>query len=240
MAGTAGRNKVTRLHWHFFAPHLMTDAVSTLVCFAVKEEAAPFKQLAGGQPGLEILVTGMGRRNAEKAVNDAFAKSLPKRVITAGFAGGLVPDLAKSTVVFCADAELGLEPFLVAASARPVRFHCADRVLTTAAQKRALHESTGAEAVEMESGFIQSLCRKHRVPVAIVRVILDTVSEDLALDFNQLMTADQRIDAAKLAWVLLKSPSKIPQLMGLQKQSAAAARLLGNVLDFVLFPAPPV
>jgi adenosylhomocysteine nucleosidase len=212
----------------------MTGVVSSLVCFAVKEEAGYFRQLAGRRPGLQILLTGMGRHNAEKAIGKAFAEGLPHRVITAGFAGGLVPDLANGTVVFSADKELGLEPALLAAGARPVRFHCSERVLTTAEQKRAVHEKTGAEAVEMESAYIQSLCRARQVPVATVRVILDTASEDLALDFNQLLTADQRIDPLKLALTLLKSPSKISALLRLQKQSAAAARRLGDVLDRVL------
>jgi len=212
----------------------MTRVVSSLVCFAVKEEAGYFRQLAGRRPGLQILLTGMGRRNAERAIGKAFAEGLPQRVITAGFAGGLVPDLASGTVVFSVDKELGLEPALLAVGARPIRFHCSERVLTTAEQKRAVHEKTGAEAVEMESAYIQSLCRARQVPVVTVRIILDTASEDLSLDFNQLLTADQRIDPLKLALTLLKSPSKISALLRLQRQSAATARRLGEVLARVL------
>ena len=212
----------------------MTRLASSLVCFAVKEEAGNFRQLAGRRPGLQILLTGMGRRNAERAIEETFANGLPQRVITAGFAGGLVADLAKGTVVFSADKELVLEPALLAAGARPVRFHCSERVLTTAEQKRAVHEKSGAEAVEMESAYIRSLCQARQVPAATVRVILDTASEDLALDFNQLLTADQRIHPLKLALTLLKSPSKLSALLRLQRQSAAAARHLGDVLARVL------
>jgi adenosylhomocysteine nucleosidase len=212
----------------------MTSPVPSLVCFAVKEEAGHFRQLAGGQSGIQILLTGMGRRNAEKAVGTALASGLPGRVITAGFAGGLIPELAKGTVVFCADKEIGLEPALLAAGARPVRFHCAERVLTTVEQKRTLHDTTGAEAVEMESQCIHLLCQARNVPVATVRVILDTAAEDLVLDFNQLLTADKRIDGRKLGLALLKSPSKIKALLRLQNESAAAARRLGEVLAQVL------
>ena len=212
----------------------MTNAVPSLVCFAVKEEASYFRQLAGRRPGIQILLTGMGRHNAEKAVEAAFANGLPRRVITAGFAGGLVPELETGVVVFSGDKEVGIEPALLAAGARPVRFHCAERVVTTAEQKRTLHEKTGTEAVEMESEYIQSICRARKVPVATVRVILDTVSEDLVLDFNQILTVDQRIDGRKLAVALLKSPSKISALLRLQKQSAAAAKRLGEVLGRVM------
>jgi len=86
----------------------------------------------------------------------------------------------------------------------------------------------------MESCFIHALCRKHEIPAAIVRVILDTATEDLALDFNQVMTPDQRIDNCKLAFCLFRSPAKIGALLRLQKKSTAAARRLGEVLSGVL------
>ena len=78
----------------------MASTPATLVCFAVKEEAAHFRQLAGTHPGIGILLTGMGRLNAEKAIEAAVANGLPERVITAGFAGGLIPELLTGTVLF--------------------------------------------------------------------------------------------------------------------------------------------
>ena len=35
-----------------------------LVCFALKEEAAPFRKIAAGKSGVAILITGIGRQNA--------------------------------------------------------------------------------------------------------------------------------------------------------------------------------
>ena len=208
----------------------MSRAGLTLVCFAVKQEAAHFRRLSRGAPNVEILVTGMGRRNAEQVIAAALQKMRPQWVITAGFAGALIPELARGAVVFSNDHETELQARLRAVGARSVRFHCAERVVSTAAEKRMLHFSTGADAVEMESAVIHLMCRKWQIPATTVRVILDTAAEDLAFDFNRVMTADQRIDGRKLALALLKAPWRISGLLRLQKQSAAAARRLGDVL----------
>lgn len=212
----------------------MSSVAPILVCFAVKEEAAPFRRLSRAHSGLRVLLTGMGRRNAEQALGAELAERRPGLVVTAGFAGALAPDLARGTIVFVADKQTGLQERLSAAGARPVRFHCAERVVATAEEKRALRAASGAEVVEMESHFIHLLCQDRGVPAATVRVILDTAEEDLVLDFNQVMTADQRIDGRKLAVAVLKSPAKIPALLAFQKQSAAAARRLGETLAQVL------
>src|SRR5204862_4938815 len=115
--------------------------------------------------------------------------------------------------------------------ALPAQFHCSKRVAITAAEKRALWESTRADAVEMESSVIRNLCREWKIPSATVRVISDTAHDDLPLDFNALMTSDDRIHYGKLARAVLGSPRRIPLLLSFQRQPIIAARELGRVLD---------
>jgi adenosylhomocysteine nucleosidase len=215
----------------------MSQGPLTLVCFAVKDEAGGFLRFARSRPQVTILLTGIGSRNAERALRAAFTQPKPNAVLSCGFAGGLRPELASGTVVFSADKETGWEPALRAAGARPGRFHCVERVATTTEQKRALWQATGADAVEMESQIICALCREHNIPSAIVRVILDPADEDLPLDFSQLLDADQRLDKARLALAVLKSPGKAGALLQLQQQSKAAAAKLGRVLAGLLLKA---
>lgn len=211
----------------------MSQSPVTLVCFAVKEEAAPFRKLAGSRPGLKVLLTGMGPRNAEQAVRAALAVERPGLVLSCGLAGGLRPDLAAGTVLFATDEGTGLVPALVAVGARPGRFHSTDRVVSTSVEKRALWLSTGADAVEMESESIGAVCREQKIPSAVVRVILDTADEDLPLDFNLLRTPDWRLDGRKLTLVLLKSPGKMGALLRLRKQTRSAAEKLAEALAVV-------
>jgi hypothetical protein len=34
--------------------------MTTLICFALNEEAAPFRKIAAGKSGISILITGIG------------------------------------------------------------------------------------------------------------------------------------------------------------------------------------
>jgi hypothetical protein len=102
--------------------------MSTLVCFALKEEAAPFHKIAAARPGVFTLIVGIGRENAEKSVRSfltggartvavcqdptsreqltagqarlAGTLAPPDLDLTCGFAGGLNPDLKIGDVVF--------------------------------------------------------------------------------------------------------------------------------------------
>ncbi len=202
----------------------------TLVCFALEEEAAPFRRIAAGRADLRILLTGIGRRNAEATIREALARLAPARVLTCGFAGGLDPRLGVGTVVFSVAEADGFAARLLVAGARAARFHCAARIATTAVEKHELRSATAAADVEMESEAIHAVCRERRIPCATVRVISDTADEDLPLDFNQLAKPNLNLDYAKLAWAIAKSPAKIGALLRLRKQTRRAAERLAAVL----------
>ncbi len=205
-----------------------------LICFAVKEEAAPFLKYAKDNPGISVLITGMGRKNSERAILQSLPRILPSLVLTCGFAGALNPKLKIGDVVFDADVESRITGSLQEADATPAKFHCAPRVATTVAEKTALRKSTGADVVEMESGVIREICQQKKIPSATIRAISDAAFDDLPLDFNALMTANDAISFPKLALALMKSPGKIPQLIQLQRNTSLAAQKLALVLERLL------
>ena len=203
-----------------------------LICFAVVEEAA--FHIRPWPPQCKRLITGMGRRNASNAIHDTLKQWRPRRVITAGFAGGLNPELKRGTVVFDEDSGFGLEPRLMELGAAPAKFHCAQRVAITTAEKMTVRRETGADVVEMESSVIRTICRAAGVPSATIRVISDAAGDDLPLDFNALMTPSDRINWWKFGRTLILRPMLIGRLIEFQRQAREAAKELARVLDAVV------
>jgi adenosylhomocysteine nucleosidase len=213
---------------------LAKSPVDLLICFAVKEEMKFFPFPSWKDSSVQVWVTGIGRRNAAENIRDAIGCVQPERVITAGFAGGLNPRLPCGAVIYEQDFDAGFARELEELGAIPVRFHCHRRVAITAAEKSALWRETGADAVEMESSVIRTICRELHIPSATVRVISDDAQQDLPLDFNALMTSDDRINYLKLMWAVISRPGRIPKLIQFQHQTLDAARKLGAVLEDLL------
>ena len=209
------------LRWHDVRAANLPSAFK-LVCFAVPLEAKPFLEFAQGRNDLRVLLTGIGMRNAERAIREVMKCQRPARVFTCGFAGALNPQLKIGDLVTNLEVPLP--------GTQRVIFTCAARVAITAAEKSALRAHTGADAVEMESAVIENVCRESRVPCVTLRVISDTAGENLPLDFNALMTGEHEISSSKLALAILKSPRSIPALVRLGRNSAFAAGRLATVL----------
>jgi adenosylhomocysteine nucleosidase len=216
----------------------MTEITTPVfVCFALPEEARPFQKRVPKSPAIRVIVTGMGSRNTERSLAAALGESKPAFVLTCGLAGGLDAALPPSTVLFeTGDAALAAR--LSSAGLRAARFHCAGRIVVTAFEKAALRRETGADAVEMESGCIHAICRRHGVRCATVRVISDTASEDLPLDFNALATPEMNMDFGKLALAVARSPGRIPSLLRLQRRVSMAANALAEKLVAILDGRP--
>ena len=211
----------------------MKEFQRVLVCFATNAEAAAFRKPARALGDVTILITGMGPENARAAIRSALDGRSIDLVLSAGFAGGLDPSLARGTPVFACD-EPDLCRELAALTARQARFLTSTAIATTAAEKLALRSSTHADAVEMESGALQAECSARGIPFAIARVISDAADEDLPLDFNELMTSEMKLSYLRLALHLARSPGKIGKLRAFGKQVAVCARTQASLLESLI------
>jgi adenosylhomocysteine nucleosidase len=207
----------------------------TLVCFAVREEAKYFRP---ANANCRVVVSGIGKANAERALLKSIEDEPPRLVLTCGYAGGLNPRFKHGDVLFDADAGSTFAHAFANIGAMPAKFHCADRIIATTAEKRTLFQTTNADAVEMESGVIRELCRQRGIPSATIRVISDDAGENLPMDFNKIAGADGNMNYLKLAGALLKSPGLVPKLMRFQRELDGCSRKLADALGRLLATLP--
>lgn len=212
----------------------MTSVVPVLVCFAVNEEARPFRKIAAAEFPCEVIVTGIGSANTERSFHSALKRNHPQFVITSGFAGGLNPNLTVGDIIFDVEKSDPISPALLAAGARPGRFHCLERIAVTAKEKEELWKATNADAVEMESAIIRKICAERGIRSATIRVISDGPEEDLPLDFNQITNSKFEMHYGKLGWQLAKSPAKIARLLEFRQRINQCASKLAVLLVQVL------
>ena len=182
-----------------------------------------------------MFFTGIGRANAERTTREFLATRTPELLLTCGFAGGLIPELKTGDVVFeIPDGANGgyaaVQAKLMAGGAKPAKIFCADRIATTAKEKHALRDETGADAAEMESAAVQAICRERDIRCVTVRVISDTANEDLPLDFNKFLKEDKSVDMSKLMMAVAKAPWKMGAFLQLQQNTKMAAQKLAEVL----------
>jgi adenosylhomocysteine nucleosidase len=212
------------------------ELTSIAVCFALQEEAGAFKKLCGDK--VPVFFTGIGRENATRTVREFLASHKPGLLFTCGFAGGLIPELKIGDVVFQIPSGgndyAAVRSALTEAGAKAVKIACVDRIATTAKEKKAVREQTGADVAEMESGAVQEFCAGAGVRCVTVRVISDGANDDLPLDFNKFLKEDKSVDMSKLMMAVAKAPWKMGALMQLQQNTKLAAQKLAEVLVKVI------
>jgi adenosylhomocysteine nucleosidase len=220
-----------------------------LVTFAVPEESRPFLRAWGDVTAskptrcgparwrfadLDVLVTGMGSRNAQRSIEAFLRDQHPRWVITAGFAGGLDPGCPHGTVGLSSDPDFIDSGVSDRLGLVPMTFHESLRVVPTPQAKAELRRQSECQAVDMESATIRRACYGRRIPSATIRVISDDAGEALPLDFGALMGPDDQMDWTRFALTLLRSPSLIPELIRFQRRLSKCSEGLAKGLVAII------
>ncbi|MDS3859823.1 hypothetical protein RIF25_03275 [Thermosynechococcaceae cyanobacterium BACA0444] len=86
-----------------------------------------------------------------------------------------------------------------------VKAFTSPELVATAQAKAALHQKTGADVVDMEGGPILDYGASLNLPVAMVRVISDTATQDLP-NLSQAIGGDGSLNPLLLTWAFLQKP----------------------------------
>ena len=101
-----------------------------------------------------------------------------------------------------------------------------DALIATAEDKAAIHERTGAIAVDMESHIAGEAAARHGLRFAVLRCISDTADADLPPAIAVAMKPDGGLALGRVLWSLLTRPTQIPALIGTTRDFSQAYRIL--------------
>ena len=192
-----------------------------------------------GSRTIAVVISGAGQKNAEEAAKKLIGIFEPKSVCSAGYAGGLSSRLKQFTI--CVPEQILREsdnqaldvsrPIPQQAQAVPDKLTLItiNDVAETPAQKRALHERSGAELVDMETFAVAEVCRIRNVPFFSFRIVLDTVNDRIPKDIAGILgNLDQGV--SRLSGMILGNiwarPSVVLDFVSLKKCAFLAAERL--------------
>jgi hopanoid-associated phosphorylase len=154
-------------------------------------------------------------------------------VISIGLGGALSPLLKVGDVVIAEKIITGTEDWdchagwrnrLVSrlAQAHQGQLFGSDVIIDKADTKVALHDVTGALAVDMESQVAARFAAKRNLPLAALRVISDDAHHVLPPAALVAMRPDGGISIPKILWSVMKKPAQIPGLIRTGRASSKA------------------
>ncbi len=204
----------------------------------------PFNARVGLGGGAAIWLCGMGEKAAREAAVGLRASGATT-LVSFGLAGALDSSLRPGDLVLpesihaggilpvdldwrnrlqqCLPAHLSIASGILATSSR---------VLTSANAKRELAESTGACAVDMESGAVAEVAANAGVPFLAVRVIADPVEFSPPQVLLKAVRPDGSADPARLLALLLRRSVTLGTLLRLAAQLRAARSTLRIVVQY--------
>lgn len=212
---------------------------------------------SGGHEFL-LVESGIGFDNASVAAELLVSEGRPELLISAGFCGGIAPELQTGDVVVAKKIVIANEgrfeevPVLLsaigqtfAASQAAMGKRVLGGVFVTApviTSKRSLAGMLSGRypnpVVEMESGAVAGVAAKHGIPLLAIRAVSDSADEELGFSMDEFCDPDmRRIRIHKVLLTTLRKPRIIWQLVRLFRSSRKAAESLTAAMSR-LFPAP--
>ena len=199
---------------------------------------------------LVIAISGLGKQNARTAAQILMDAYHPQGLISTGFSGALRDDTITGIVLLPERIlDLGKDGTVQRNHQieqdwwknqlwNDINFFgdllCTERVIVEAQKKQELGEKYHATLLDMESAGVAEVTEKYRIPFCAIRVITDTLNENLPMDFNQYLDDNNNIQYRKILLSLIIHPSRISALFHMMKQNRFATKRLSRFL-FQLF-----
>lgn len=186
---------------------------------------------------------GMGPERAARGTQALLDGHRPQWVISAGFSGALVPELAAGEIVVgnvirdISGRELTIDlkmPANPAAGLHVGKLLTIDHVARTADEKERLGCETGALAVDMESAAVAAVCRERKTRFMAVRVISDDMQSEVPAEAVSILGDNGALQIGAAVAALWKRPGSAKDLWDLRTSANQSAERLARFLEGVI------
>jgi hypothetical protein len=204
--------------------------VTLIIACGLKREARIFNR-----PGRDLVVViGGGVAATLDRDLDNKAALFPGIILSCGIAGALAPSLRPGDVVIDGNVLLVERLGQALPHAHRGGIVGSDAIAASAAEKRILHERTGAIAVDMESHVAARVAVRKGVPFAALRVISDCADDDLPPAALVGMRPDGGMALGAVLASLARNPRQLPALIRTGRQADQAFRSLAQAYDTII------
>ena len=204
--------------------------MTLIIACGLKREARIFNR-----PGRDLVVViGGGVAATLDRDLDNKAALFPGIILSCGIAGALAPSLRPGDVVIDGNVLLVERLGQALPHAHRGGIVGSDAIAASAAEKRILHERTGAIAVDMESHVAARVALRKGVPFAALRVISDCADDDLPPAALVGMRPDGGMALGAVLASLARNPRQLPALIRTGRQADQAFRSLAQAYDTII------
>ena len=183
--------------------------------------------MAGGRPGRALELA--------RQLVDEGAKAL----VSFGIAGGLEPGLAPGTLLvgtsvwseaggYDCDPAWAARLTVALPQAHLAPIAAAAEVVATAAAKRALRQTSGAMAVDLESWGVAQAAAERGLPFAVLRAIADPAHRALPPAAAEGLDDQGKVRLGAVLLSLAKDPRQLPGLIRVGLDTNAALKALAK------------
>lgn len=176
-----------------------------------------------------IVCAGMGPERAALAVQTALSLKPVTALLSVGLAGACDPSLRVGDIIragVVVDARTG-ERFI---NELPGQTLVTTPAIASVEEKRRLHASYKASAVDMEAATVARLAQVHHLPFSAIKAISDEASFEMQ-ELARFATRDGQFREAAFAMHSAIRPHLWPKLFALAGNSKRALRSLTRELE---------
>jgi adenosylhomocysteine nucleosidase len=186
-----------------------------------------------------VVYSGVGRSAARDATQILIAGHRPSLIVSAGFAGGLDPDLTRGKVVIPREIvdldgnRFPVEPMDSESSptdSSPFSLLTVDSIARTAAEKAELRANFRADLIDMETSAVAAVCGDQGKRFISIRVISDDAAAELPAEIATMLSRSTSYQIGAAFRAIVRRPSAVKDFWALHSHAIEASDQLAKGL----------